>query len=125
MTLGELLEIEYKQNSMTLTELRTALSKASSIPILTKQPSILATINAVTIALTVYDTAIQIYDALKTVMPQIKLATKAAAIPMNPAMATEVAQDLLIQAQSKLMETANTNVIDLKTAVLNLEIPGT
>jgi hypothetical protein len=125
MTLGELLEVEYKQKSMTLEELRDALAKASSIPILAKQPVILASITAVTAALTAYTLAIKIYDTLYKLMPQIKLATKAAGIPLNPALATEVAQDMLIQAQSIIMAQANQSIINLKETALNMEIPGT
>ncbi len=124
-TLGEILKIDYKQNSMTLEELQVALSSASSLPILSKQPSVLAAISAVTSALTAYTIAIKVYNTLYALMPSIKIATKAAAIPLNPAMATEVAQDILLQAQSIIMEQANQLIVNVKNSVLNLEVSGT
>jgi hypothetical protein len=124
-TLGEILKIDYKQNSMTLEELQVALSSASSLPILSKQPSVLAAISAVTSALTAYTIAIKVYNTLYALMPSIKIATKAAAIPLNPAMATEVAQDILLQAQSIIMEQANQLIVSVKNSVLNLEVSGT
>jgi hypothetical protein len=124
-TLGELLNIDYKQNSMTLEELQVALSTASSLPILSKQPSVLAAISSVTSALTAYTIAIKVYNTLYALMPSIKIATKAAAIPLNPAMATEVAQDVLLQAQSIIMEQANQLIVNVKNSVLNLEVSGT
>jgi hypothetical protein len=125
MTLGELLDIDYKQKSLTLTELTEALQGALTLPIISQQPPIQTSIAAVTAALTVYTTTITVYEKLLALMPSIKIAVKAAAIPLNPAMAQEVAQDILLQAQSLIMEQAKNLVINLKDTILNTEIPGT
>jgi len=125
MTLGELLGIQHKQQSMTLKELKTALQTASSLPVLAKNAEVKAAITAALLAIEAYLLIVEICDVIKEVTPKIKMATKAAAIPLNPAMASEVAMDGLMEAQKKLMEEKVTLIRKAKTAVLDIEIPGT
>lgn len=125
MKLGELLELDFKSKSITLDELKEGLQRALSLPIITKQPPIAAAISAVLTALTVYTTVITIYETILALYPKIKLATKAGAVPMNPAMAAELAQDLLLEAQKMAMEAAINAVKNLKQTILDTEIPGT
>ena len=125
MTLAELLDMDYKTKSMTLEELQEALQTALGMPIINKQPPIATSITVALTAITVYLTVIKIYEAILALYPTIKLATKAAAIPLNPAMASEVAQDVLMQAQKKAKEIAIEKVKQLKETIMNTEIPGT
>lgn len=125
MTLGELLEIDYKQKSLTLEEVRDALAAAINRPEIREIPPIQSSIAAFTAALTLYTTLIEVYGVLVAAMPQIKTATKVAAIPLNPAMATEVAQDVITEVQKQLMTAAKNAVVNLKDTLLNTEIPGT
>jgi len=125
MTLGELLNIEAKQNSMTLQELQIALQGALSNPIIKKQPPICATITTVLTALIVYNTAITIYNTIQTMTPSIKLASKTAGIPLNPSLASEVSLDAITLAQSTMMKTAINGLKTLKNSILNIEISNT
>ena len=125
MTLAELLEIDHKQNSLTLEELQAALTEALTLPAVRSNASVSASITAALTAVTLYMTVKTLYEQVVALMPAIKTATKAAAVPLNPAMAAEVAQDLLVVAMKTALGTAVDSVKNLKTAVLNTEIPGT
>jgi len=124
-TLGELLEIDYKSKSMSLTELSEALRRALSLPVIKRNSSLQSSITAVTTALTLYTSLVSVYEVILAAMPAIKTASKAAAIPLNPSMATEVAQDVVVMLQTTLMSAAKETVISLKENLLNMDVPGT
>lgn len=125
MTLGQLLKVETMQQSMTLEDLQAALQGAMSNPIIQKNSTLQSTITAMLAALTAYTTAIQIYSVIQQMTPQIKLATKMGALPMNPSIAGEISLDVMSQAQSLLLEASVKAMKIAKDAVLNTPIPGT
>jgi hypothetical protein len=125
MKLKELLEVENIQYSMTLQELEVALRTAQGLSPVQQSASLTTSVTALLTLLTVYNTIIQFYVTLNAMMPAIKLATKMAGIPLNPALATEVAQDGLLLAQKTVIEKAKDGVLLAKNSLLDMDVPGT
>jgi len=124
-TVGELIKVDYKKDSLTLEELQAALIAAQGIQAISKVPEINAALTAALIAVTAYNTIITVVDIIQKATPAVKAATKAAAIPLNPSMAAEVAQDGIQLAIAQVPGLLATGVQTAKDAVLGIEVPGT
>ena len=124
-TVAQLLNIDHKKNSLTLEELQAALILAQQIPAIQKEPKLMTGITTTLVAITVYLTIVKITAAIAKATPAIKLGVKAAAIPLNPAMGGEVAQDGMALGQTVAINVQKKAISTGKDAVLNYEVPGT
>jgi len=124
-TVAELLKIDHKMNSLTMTELQVALLTAQKFPAIKKNSAIMASITTALAAITAYNAYVLVTNIIQKATPAIKLATKAAAIPLNPSMSGEIAQDTLQIAQGILPPVIQSGVTTAKDKVFNTEVPGT
>lgn len=125
ITVAQALSADYKASSMTLEELQVALSAAKQVAAIAAVPALMALITALEAAIAAYNAVITIIETLEKATPAIKLAVKSAAIPLNPTMAQEVAQDALQLAQKQIVEQLENAWVTAKDTLMNTVIPGT
>ncbi len=123
-TLAQLLNIEHKQNSISNEDLVDALKFALTMPVVLDSPQIRLLITSVSVVLSTYTAMMTVIDKIQKATPAVKLATKMAAIPLNPAMAAEVAQDSILLINSTAIKASQDLMKNTKSTILNTDIGG-
>ena len=123
-TLGQLLKLDYKKNSMTLEEFNAAMKAALNNPLITAippptGPALILSLTALTTAIDVYLVTKKLIKQVQEITPAVKKATKVGGLPTNPANSGEIADDLGKDAVKAVKVSAKDAIKAAKDTVLN------